>query len=439
MAKFFKPQPKAKAVGQTLKVKISKLNPQGVGVAQYQNKPLFVDGSLTGERLEVRVTEEKSKYLRAKLVNVIQANSQRVKPQCSHFYLCGGCDLQHLAYDAQLKFKKSKVENLFSRQQVIIPEGAWQAAILSDEYHYRRKARIGVQFNKKDEAIVGFRQKSTNHLVNVTKCPALSESIADIFPLLKKIIDGLSVKAAIGHIEVIDTGKITLVIRQLKKLNNKDKSLWLASAQEHHWEIYIDDGKNLSALNGTSPLSYGLGKKINIQFSPQDFIQVNHQVNQAMVEQALTWLELSEQDVVLDLFCGLGNFSLPMAQKTAQVVGVEGVQTMVDKAQANARLNELTNLSFCQADLNTSWRDYTWHKEAFTKVLLDPARAGAHEALHELAPLKVPQILYVSCDPESLARDAQYLCEQGYQIKKIALMDMFSQTKHIETMVLFTL
>jgi 23S rRNA (uracil1939-C5)-methyltransferase len=184
-------------------------------------------------------------------------------------------------------------------------------------------------------------------------------------------------------------------------------------------------------------LSYVLEDEINIHFSNTDFIQVNQQVNLRMITQALDWLKPEANDQILDLFCGLGNFSLPLAKRVAKVVGVEGVQLMVNKAQANAQLNNIDNCQFYQADLNSQWLSNSWAKNNFTKVLLDPARAGAEQAVEQITQLNVATILYVSCDPTTLAIDSQHLLEKGYSIVKIGLIDMFSQTKHVETMVLF--
>lgn len=193
----------------------------------------------------------------------------------------------------------------------------------------------------------------------------------------------------------------------------------------------------LTTDRSNSELSYMLEDDMHIHFSNTDFIQVNQQVNMAMIEQALTWLKPDSKDQVLDLFCGLGNFSLPLAKKVAKVIGVEGVQSMVDKALANAKMNKIDNCQFYQADLNSEWLLNTWAKNNFTKVLLDPARAGAEQAVKQIAKLNIATVLYVSCDPTTLAIDSQILLEKGYSIVKIGLIDMFSQTKHVETMVLF--
>ena len=230
-----------------------------------------------------------------------------------------------------------------------------------------------------------------------------------------------------------------VVIRQLVNITAADKKVWTHFANNNQWQVYFDDGKSISPLLEDVALSYALTDTLDIGFTVQDFIQINHHVNQKMIAQAQTWLALNENDVVLDLFCGLGNFSLPIAQQVSRVVGIEGVSAMVDKAQDNALKNGITNCRFYQADLNSDWQQHDWIKEKYTKVLLDPARAGAYEALVQLLTFKVETVLYVSCDPASLARDAKLLIEHGYKIEKIALMDMFSQTKHVETMVMFSL
>jgi 23S rRNA (uracil1939-C5)-methyltransferase len=249
----------------------------------------------------------------------------------------------------------------------------------------------------------------------------------------------LSGKNAIGHIEIIAANNNAVVVRQLSKMSKTDKQLWLQFADENQYSVYIDDGKQVTPLSGDSVLSYALTATLDIEFSATSFIQVNHNVNQNMVKQALAWLNLEKDDVVLDLFCGLGNFSLPIAQCVQSVVGIEGVQDMVLRAGDNAKANGLSNCQFYQADLNSEWESQPWALSTYTKALLDPARAGAYEALTQLIKFNIKKLLYVSCDPASLARDTKLLVEHGYKIEKIAIMDMFSQTKHVETMVMFSL
>ncbi|WP_281556107.1 23S rRNA (uracil(1939)-C(5))-methyltransferase RlmD [Thalassomonas sp. RHCl1] len=437
MANFFKASTKKHALGQKITVQIERLDLNGCGVGHYQKKPVFVAGALVGEKARVRVVEQKSKYLRGQLLALENESEHRVAPFCRHYQKCGGCDLQHLAYPQQLSFKQEKVMQLFARNQINTPL-PWQPPLLAGEKHYRRKARIGVQYAKDGSATIGFRQKATNDLVALDACPVLVEPATGIFALLKPLLAGLSVKRAIGHIEVLVTGHTTLIVRQLKPLTDEDKALWLQAAKDHGWQILLDNGKDLLPLTQVEPLSYALSDALTISFTGKDFIQVNHEMNVQMVDQALDWLALEPGDKVLDLFCGLGNFSLPVAARVQQLTGVEGVQDMVERAQKNARDNGLENCAFYQADLNSSWQDLPWAQERFDKALLDPARAGALEAIEQLLKFKIATLLYVSCDPATLARDSKVLLAAGYKIEKIAIMDMFSQTKHVETMVLFS-
>ena len=381
----------------------------------------------------------------------------RIKAECLHFSICGGCDLQHLKFEEHLSFKQLKVAELFARNGVILNNAQkdrpnsqqksqfpnsesnlpWQAPIISQAWHYRRKARIGVQYNKNGQATIGFRQRGSNQLVAIKNCPVLVEPFAALFKPLNELLAKLSGTNPIGHIEIIATQVNTLIVRQLVNMSAQDKGLWLGFSEQYQCQIMVDDGKNISALSHCEPLSYYIDDDIKLQFNADYFIQVNHDVNTKMVAQALKWLALEPQDIVLDLFCGLGNFSLPLAKRVKEVTGVEGVDKMVAQAEKNALQNNINNCQFYQADLNSNWQSYPWVNKPFNKVLIDPARAGAFKAIEQVVKLNIQQLLYVSCDPTTLAKDSALLLSHGYRIEKISLIDMFSQTKHIETMVLF--
>ena len=453
MANFFKPSTKKQSAGQVISVLIERLDHNGTGVGKYQNKPVFIESTLPKEQVKAKLTETKGKFFKAQLTEVVVPSEQRIQPSCTHFKTCGGCDLQHLTFDQHLAYKQKKVIDLFSRNQLLLAL-PWQKSITSEPWQYRRKARIGVQYNKLGEPIIGFRQRSSNNLVSLKQCPILIKPAKNIFTHLKSVIKMLELPKSIGHVEVIYTQFITLIIRQLVPLNEHDTELWTNLADQQQWQIYIDDGKKIKPLTHTTPLYYQLtdyssntqatdlssvlyNKSLRIYFEPKDFIQVNHNVNESMIKQAIEWLALKEDDQVLDLFCGLGNFSLPIAQQVKNVIGVEGQQAMVDKAAFNAEMNNITNAQFFQSDLNNHWLEQTWADKQYTKALLDPARAGAFEAIEQLITLNITHVVYVSCDPATLAKDSQLLVSNGYTIEKIAIMDMFAQTKHIETMVLF--
>ncbi|NMP29957.1 23S rRNA (uracil(1939)-C(5))-methyltransferase RlmD [Thalassotalea sp. M1531] len=440
MAKIYKAAKNAKPavkslVGKTINITIERLDLNGVGVGRYQKKSVFVANTLIGEQVATKVVEQKSKFIKGQPIKINQLSELREKPRCEHYYQCGGCELQHLSHQGQLSFKQRKVDELFGREG--IDKLPWLSVVSEDIWHYRRKARIGVQYNKLGEAIVGFRRKDTNTLTPIKTCPVLDNSLVEIFSDLNNVISQLELPNAIGHIEVIAGERPSLVVRQLLKLTEHVKQVWQNAADKNNWQVSFDTGKSIVALNEQLPeMSYALGD-IDVKFTASDFIQVNASVNQAMIKQAIEWLTLTEDDTVLDLFCGLGNFSLPMAQHAKHVVGVEGVEAMVQSAGENAAHNGITNAQFYQLDLNSNWQNQAWSNVPFNKVLLDPARAGAFEACQQLLQFSPEKILYVSCEPASLARDAKALVSAGYQIKKIGLIDMFSQTKHVETMVLF--
>ncbi|MGB0936474.1 MAG: 23S rRNA (uracil(1939)-C(5))-methyltransferase RlmD [Colwellia sp.] len=488
MANFFKAntkkQPVKKTLAKPISIKIDKLDSHGCGVGKYRNKPIFVEGALPTEQVEVKIFEEKNKFSRAKLLKVTEQSASRVKAQCQHFLKCGGCDLQHLEVSEQINFKQQKTSSLMSRAGMslsMVESLPWQNALQDSAWHYRRKARIGVQYNKKGEATIGFREKNSNQLVAIKSCPVLVKPLNSIFPLLNELVNKLSEKNAIGHIEVInaytsqDDIKATIVIRQLRRFKKSDLQLIKAYQEQHAWQVLFDLGKTeqetadlekeaqgkdsqsikqIEECNKqqTELLSYTLDDNLKIQFSYSDFIQVNEAINAKMVSQALSWLEVSSSNEktkhynVLDLFCGLGNFSLAIANYVNTVVGVEGVQAMVNKAKQNAELNKLTNTEFYQADLNdpnlvesAKTQSNHWINQVYHCVLLDPARAGAEKAIEFVATMDSPLILYISCDPQTLARDSQVLLNNGYVIDKISTLDMFVHTKHVETMVLFKL
>lgn len=443
MAQFFKAAPKNSIKSRILKnIEVEKLDHQGRGIAFYQNKPLFIEGALIGETLDVKISESKKRYSKANIMKIHAASEQRVAPSCQHYEQCGGCHLQHTTQQSQIEIKQNGLLDLFGRFAKQAPI-ALQPAIQSDEWGYRRSARFGVQFNKKSKQVqMGFRRALSNDLIEQRVCPVLKAPLEALILPLKTLLNNLKGKADLGHVEMIwsDQGALIL-LRHLKALAKSDIELICAFAEQHQLNFFSQPSKNeLICVFGDSNLSYQLAAgDCTLSFSPNDFLQVNDAVNQQMVAQALTWLELNKQDNVLDLFCGLGNFTLPMAKQVASVVGVEGVQKMVDRATHNAQLNNIDNATFFQADLSAEGLSkQEWASDNhFNKVLLDPARAGALEAMPFVLSLKPSHIVYVSCDPVTLARDSQLLLEKGYKLAKLGLLDMFPQTGHMESMALF--
>ena len=442
MVNYYKPKAVKKNINQQLTVEINSLDMNGDGVSRQGKKPIFVEFALPGETVEAKVTQEKSKFLRANTKKVLVAANNRVTPLCKHFYQCGGCDLQHLDYDGQLAFKQQKINDLFRRNSNI-EQLPWQTALHTDIWHYRRKARIGVQYNKLNKAIVGFRQKSSNVITPIKRCPVLAETFANEFSDFAALINSFSSKQAISHIEVITAEVSVVIFRQVRTLSVEDKQKLLNFNLHKPYQIALqqDDGLHFLEPQSSNYLSYKVSG-CELQFTTTDFVQVNINLNAEMVNQAMQWLALDANDNVLDLFCGLGNFSLPIAKQVNSVIGVEGVQDMVERATMNAQTNQLTNCQFYQADLNAEKSDWPWlnsnSENTINKIVLDPARAGAYNAVKNIVELEVNTVLYISCDAATMARDAKVLLDNGYTLDKISLMDMFSHTRHVETMALFT-
>ena len=444
MAQFFKASPINSAKNRILKnVKVEKLDHQGRAIAFFQNKPLFIDGGLTGESLDIQIIENKKRYSKGQIKKINQASGLRIKPACPHYFECGGCQLQHVDRQQQLVIKSAGLLSLFrrfaSQKELLLEE-----PVADNEWAYRRTTRLGLQFNKKNKLVtMGFRQGSTNDLINQQVCPVMLPELEALINPLKTLLNSLKSKADLGHIELMQADQgVVVLLRHLKKLPDSDITLIEAFSSLYKINFFaLYSHSDLHCLSGSEKLSYQLKQwDCTFNFSPSDFLQVNAAVNQKMVAQALQWLAVNENDQVLDLFCGLGNFTLPIARIAASVVGVEGVLKMVDRASANASFNRIENVSFYQADLSAeNLSIQPWAKQKFTKVLLDPARAGAFDCLPFIVKLKPSVIVYVSCDPLTLARDSQLLLESGYKLDKLGLLDMFPQTKHVESMALFSL
>ena len=442
MAQFFKASRTNSAKNRILKnVQVEKLDHQGRGIAYFQNKPLFIDGGLSGESLDIQILESKKRYSKGLIKKINQASELRIEASCPHYNECGGCHLQHLNHEQQIKVKSAGLISLFKRFAKQAPMQL-EAPILDQAWAYRRTARFGLQFDKKSKQLkMGFRRALSNDLIEQKVCPVLIPQLECLILPLKALLNSLKSKMDLGHIELIfaDQGVVVL-LRHLKALPKSDLQLIEQFSENHKLNFFAKDGKHsLVCLSGNEQLSYQLTEwDCSLSFSPTDFLQVNSNVNQKMVAQALNWLALTKDDVVLDLFCGLGNFTLPIAKKVATVVGIEGIQKMVDRASDNAALNKLNNATFYQADLSAAdVGKQVWATQAFNKVLLDPARAGAFDCMLFIAKLKPSHIVYVSCDPVTLARDSQLLLENGYKLDKLGLLDMFPQTGHMESMALF--
>ena len=441
MAQIYKAKKVQKITSKAVEITIEKLDHQGLGLGRLDGKAVFVAGALPGERVSVNIFEQKKQYAKATLRKVLTPSAQRIEPACPHYATCGGCSLQILDSDVQADYKQTALFSLlqhFSKNDDI----NFAEPILSQPWQYRRTARLSVMFDRKAKQLVfGFRERNSKSLVAINECPVLEPALSVLIQPLRQLLATLTVRRDLGHIELfaVDSGVICL-FRILKPLKDKDQDLLQAFASEHQLSIYLQpEPDSVVKLTPDIPAAwYQLADgEFKLSFTPGNFIQVNPVVNNQMVKQAIDWLELTPEDRVLDLFCGGGNFSLPLAGLCHSVVGVEGVDGMVRQAQANAIANNVANAQFYQADLSADFSKLPWAKASFDKVLLDPARAGAAETVQYLHKLKVKKIVYVSCNPATLARDSKLLMEKHYKLTRLGMIDMFPQTGHVESMALF--
>ena len=425
-----------------VETQIESLSHDGRGVARIDGKTVFIDGALGGERVKFRYSKKHSKYDEGRVVEILTSAPDRVEAKCQHYGVCGGCSLMHMAPEAQLVLKQKTLMEQMNHFGHIEPE-QWIEPMTGPLWGYRRKARLGVKHvAKKERVLVGFREKGTPYLALLDKCEVLDPRIGTRLGELGLMISTLAAYNRIAQIEVaMDDKHTALVFRNLDPLSESDQKLLIAYGQKNDLWIYLQSGgpDTITAIWPTSPqLSYAPEPDLNLMFEPSDFTQVNDTINQNMIQRAMALLEVCAEDRVLDLFCGLGNFSLPLAKRVNEVVGVEGDAALVKHAQNNAKLNQLDNATFEQADLTkTALKDYSWAKGGFNKILLDPPRSGAFEVLPQLVDLGAERIVYVSCNPATLARDAGELVHKhGYTLVSAGIMDMFPHTSHVESIAL---
>ena len=422
---------------------IESLSHDGRGVARIEGKAIFIDFALAGETVQFRYTKTHSKFDEGRAIEITNPAADRVEAKCQHFGVCGGCSLMHMSPEAQLILKQNTLMEQMHHFGQVAPQ-QWLEPLTGPLWGYRRKARLGVKHvPKKERVLVGFREKGTPYLALLEQCEVLDPRVGSRLADLGEMIAGLAAYNRIAQIEVaMDDEHVALVFRNLDDLSDSDQQILIQFGQENNFWIYLQSGgpDTVTPIWPASPqLSYAPESGLTMNFEPNDFTQVNASINQKMIQKAMALLEVSEQDRVLDLFCGLGNFSLPLAKRVSEVVGVEGDVSLVEHAQNNATLNNVDNAVFELADLTkTTLKEYPWAKAGFNKILLDPPRSGAFEVLPQLAELGAERIVYVSCNPATLARDAGELVNNlGYTLVSAGIMDMFPHTSHVESIAVF--
>lgn len=459
----------------TVTLSIDDLTHDGRGVATYDDgfgdkagKKVFVSFALPTETVTATLTCSKKHFDEAGSLNVITKSPHRTTPICKHFGVCGGCALQHFDDHQQIAFKESVLDNHF--WQLGLSPDVWLAPIIGERTHYRTKARLGVRYlPKTDRLIVGFRERASNFLTDIDECPILHKAVSHRLQALKQLLSNLHTKAHITHLQIavgepatksfdgqLDLPKIAMIVRHTKPLPVNDKDRLIAFGRQMNWQIFLQPNTDSSIhrIDSTDtaflPNSHHVPPRgglfyslpdfdLMIESSPTDFTQINWSINRQMVRLACELLDLQEGERVLDLFCGLGNFSLALAKcvgSTGQVIGVEGSPEMVERAKMNAKNNKLTNTSFFVQDLTQDFSDKSWVGQV-DALLIDPPRAGALAVMEYLGRFCAKRIVYVSCDPATLARDSAILASWGYRLTHAGVMDMFCHTAHVESIARF--
>lgn len=422
-------------------IDIDNLSHEGRGVGRINGKTVFVTGALINEKVIARTVRRRRSFDEAVVEEVLEASPDRVEPKCRHAGVCGGCTLQHLSADKQIEHKESVLFEMLQHHAGIGPRERLPA-LRGPQWGYRRKARLGVKFvQKKGGALVGFREKFAPYIADIGACEVLHPSVGHRLGDLRHLINSLSISDRIPQIEVaVGDQTVGLVFRHLAPLSDEDLTLMAKFQQRTGIGIYLQPGAEhtMHALDhDTVELSYRV-RGIEIKFLPSDFTQINSDINRAMIELVMQQLEVHSGDRILDLFCGLGNFSLPLARNAGYVVGLEGSAELVRRADANATGNNIENCTFDVVDLADPSALLKINMDGIDKLLLDPPRVGADKVVNELDFSAVQRIVYISCNPVTLARDCKDIVERhGFVLAAAGVLDMFPHTSHVESIAVF--
>lgn len=422
---------------------IESLDQSARGVTHVAGKATFIEGALPGEVVRFQYRAQHARYDEGTVEEILQASAQRVNARCVHFNICGGCAMQHLAPEAQILAKQQVILDNLKHIGAVVPEQL-APPLTGPLWGYRRRARLGVKYVlKKERLLIGFRERRSAYLAELTRCEVLHPFVGENIMALRELVSGLAARDHIAQIEVaVGDAMPALIFRHLTALTEADRAQLRDFGRAQACQIWLQSGGPTTVMplwpDSPAPLTYTLPEfAIENEFLPTDFVQINGELNRAMVAQAVQWLNPQPQEGVLDLFCGLGNFTLALARFAARVVGVEAEASLIERARRNARRNGITHAAFHVADLTQPFSGQPWYGAGFDKILIDPPRSGALEALRQL-PI-VPRLVYVSCNPATLARDAAMLVhEQGYRLQRVGALDMFPHTTHVEAMALFT-
>jgi len=418
----------------------------GRGIAAVSGKKVFVAGALPGETVEFIRRKSRRNFDEAELLQVIEPSEDRIDAKCEAFGRCGGCSLQHVSEDYQRSIKEQTLKDNLQRIGKVEPQ-SWLQPMTGPVWGYRRRARLAVKdVAAKGRVLVGFRERHAPFITDMHRCEVLVSPVDGLIDELSELVARLSIRARLPQIEIaVAEQSMAMVFRVLDAPNEADKEHLIAFGAANDCRIYLQPG-GLDSLELIEPQSvdeslfYTLPEfDIRIDFEPIDFVQVNSEINQRMVHFAIEQLNAGPEDRVLDLYCGIGNFSLPLARNSGAVLGIEGEKSLVARAAENAEKNGLNNVEFRVADLSKIDGTESWVKAGWDRLLLDPARSGAAEVVERMKLLNPERIVYVSCHPGTLARDAGILVhEQGYRLETAGIIDMFPHTAHVESIAVFT-
>lgn len=426
--------------------RIDSVTHDGRGIAAIDGKKVFVAGALLGEEVLFQRRKSRRNFDEAELLEVLEASSQRIDARCEAYGRCGGCSLQHMSDEQQRQIKSQTLRDNLERIGQVTP-AIWLDPITGPIWNYRRRARLAVKnVYAKGRVLVGFRERHAPFITDMHRCEVLAEPVDSMIDPLSELIGGLSISARLPQVEVaIADNTVALVFRVLDAPSDNDMELFRAYGKRHSVRIYLQTGgpDSIALLypdSAVDSLYYDLSEfDVRIAFDAVGFVQVNSEINRRMVSRAIELLEPDATDRVLDLYCGIGNFSLPLARRASAVLGVEGEAMLVKAATDNAALNNINNTSFRQADLSAIDGSEGWLCEGWDLVLLDPARSGAQEIANHIDKIGPRRIVYMSCHPGTLARDAGTLVnEKGYNCEAAGIIDMFPHTTHVESIAVFS-
>jgi 23S rRNA (uracil1939-C5)-methyltransferase len=435
-----------KVVAEPEQGSVAALTHDGEGIVR-AGKTAFVGGALPGEVIRFRRVRRHRGHDEGQLLEVIETSPDRVTPRCSHFGVCGGCALQHLSADRQIEIKQLQLRDALERVAKVTP-ATWLEPLRGPQWGYRRRARLGARYvPKKGRVVVGFRERLAPYIAALEQCEVLAPPVGALIGPLSVMLTGLATREHIPQIEVAVAANVTaLIFRVLRPLPEADLAALREFAARHQVRIYLQSGgvasvAPLEAGSDLEPLKYSLPDfDVNYEFAPTDFVQINAALNAAMVSRVISLLELDPGSRVLDLYCGLGNFTLPLARRAAFVLGIEGEAALVERARHNARVNAFTNVQFVAADLAQGLpANAPFLSNGFSHLVLDPPRAGALEVMPTIAHLAPRKVAYISCHPGSLARDIGVLVHEfGFALRAAGVVDMFPHTAHVESLAVLT-